>query len=216
MGGVVVGWLSGEMKRYAVKLDRPATREDLERLPPTWRGEIIDGELYAFPRPRAAHVNAEASIAEDLRGPFQRGRGGPGGWIILPEPGIELPRATEFSPDVAGWRRERLPALPRRGPITVVPDFCCEVLSPRTRGYDQVTKRRFYAEIGVAYLWYVDTEAQSLTVSKLQDGRWLELGTYGGNEKVRAEPFEAIEIDLSAWWEDVEEAAESDEGPRAE
>jgi Uma2 family endonuclease len=193
------------------RLDRPATREDLEHLPPDWRGEIIDGVLYAFPRPRAPHANAEGGIVEDLRGPFQRGRGGPGGWIILVEPGIEVPRSPEFSPDVAGWRRERLPALPRKGPITVVPDFCCEILSPRTRGYDQVIKRRFYAQIGVAYLWYVDPEAQSLTVSKLLDGRWLELGTYGADEKVRAEPFEAVEIELSSWWEAVAPGIEDDD-----
>lgn len=185
----------------APKLDRPAVLADLDALPPTWRGEIIDGELYASPRPRFAHADVETIIAGDLNLSFQRGRGGPGGWWIVVEPGIQLPRAAEFSPDVAGWRRTRMPIPPRSGPITVVPDWACEILSPRTRGYDMLVKRRFYAEIGVSHIWYVDIEARALTVSRLVDGKWVELGVYGGDEKIRAEPFEAIEIDLGGWWE---------------
>lgn len=188
----------------ARKLDRPATRADLEALPDTMCGEIIDGDLYAFPRPRAPHRSLETSIASDLHGPFQKRRNGPGGWWILVEPGVELPRAPEISPDVAGWRRERLPRLPVKEPIRVVPDWICEVLSPRTRAYDLIVKRRFYAEIGVGHLWYVDPEARSLAVSRLVDGRWLELGVHGPTERVRAEPFEEVEIELSIWWEDLD------------
>lgn len=186
--------------RRAHKLDRPAVLADLDALPPNWRGEIIDGQLFAAPRPRFAHADVETSIAADLHHPFQRGRGGPGGWWILVEPGIQLPRAPEFSPDLAGWRRERMPVPPRSGPITVVPDWACEILSPRTRGYDLLVKRRFYAEIGVSHIWYVDLEARTLSVSRLVEGKWLELGVHGSDEVVRAEPFAAIEIDLAAWW----------------
>lgn len=179
----------------------PATLADLEALPSTMRGEIIDGELYAFPRPRFAHSTTETALASDLHVPFQRGRGGPGGWWILVEPGIQVPRSPEFSPDVAGWRRERIASPPSAGPITVVPNWVCEVLSPSTRGYDQIIKRKFYAEIGVEHAWYVDPEARTLAVSRLHEGRWLELGVFGGDDKVRAEPFDAIEIELAAWWE---------------
>jgi Uma2 family endonuclease len=199
------GQVPSRTRLGAVILDRPATLEDLDRLPRTWRGEILDGTLYAFPRPRAPHQLAGGSIHGDLRDPFHRGRNGPGGWWILPEPGIQLlPRSPEFSPDVAGWRRERLPGLPRKGAITVVPDWVCEILSPRTRSYDHVTKRRFYAESGVAFLWYVDPIDRTLTAAKLADGRWLELGAWRDDERPRVEPFEAIEIDLAGWWEGVE------------
>lgn len=187
------------------KKHRPATRADLDALPPTWRGEIIDGTLYAFPRPRFAHARVEGRVHSELDGPFDRGRGGPGGWWILVEPGIEVPRAAEFSPDVAGWRRERMPKPPSGGqPITVVPDWICEVLSPSTRNYDNITKKRFYAEIGVAHLWYVDPEAKTLAVTKLVEGKWLELGTWGADETVRAEPFELVEIELAGWFEGLE------------
>jgi len=181
-------------------LGRPATLADIDALPPHLKGEVIDGELYVQPRPRAVHANVEGAILEDVRGPYQRGRGGPGGWWLLPEPGIELPGSPEFSPDVAGWRRERLPTLPSDTAITVVPDWICEVLSPRTRGFDLVTKRRFYARIGVGWLWYVDVEARSVSVCRLEAGTWRELAVHGDDERARLEPFETVEIDLASWW----------------
>jgi len=193
----------------APKQLRPATRADLDALPPTWRGEILDGELYAYPRPAAPHADIETSVGSDLKGPFQRGRGGPGGWWILVEPGIQLPRAPEVAPDLTGWRRERLARLPRSGPIEVVPDWVCEILSPSTRSYDMLVKRPFYADIGVRHLWYIDPEARTLAVSRLEAGRWLELGMFGGEQAVRSEPFEAVEIRLEPWWE----ALAPEEGP---
>lgn len=195
----------------AVLLDRPATRRDLDRLPRTWRGEIIRDTIYAFPRPRGPHQIAETTIIGDLNDPFSRGRGGPGGWLILVEPGIELPTAPEFSPDVAGWRRERLSKVPRHSSITIVPDWICEILSRRTRSYDQIIKRRFYAEIGVPYLWYVDPLHNTLVASKLEAGRWVEIGIWGNDQKARIEPFEAVELDLAGWWEDVEESHDEED-----
>jgi Uma2 family endonuclease len=188
------------------KVIRPATLADLEALPRTWRGEIIDGTLYAFPRPRSRHANIESLLNADLKNPFQRGRGGPGGWWILPEPGVELPRALEFSPDLGGWRRERMPKLPPlKKAITVVPDWVCEILSPSTASYDNIVKRRFYAEIGVGHICYVDMARKELEVCRLVDGKWLQLGVYGADEKVRVEPFDAVEIDLAEWWEGMED-----------
>jgi Uma2 family endonuclease len=178
---------------------RPATRADLEALPPNVKGEILDGVLYTQARPRPRHQGALLRMGAGLDGSFGQGRGGPGGWWILPEPGIELPGAPEVSPDLAGWRRERLPELPDAA-ITVVPDWVCEILSPTTRAYDLRIKRPFYARAGVRWLWYVDLEARTLTVSRLEDGRWSELGVWGEDDRVRAEPFDAIEIALEDWW----------------
>ena len=186
---------------FAPKLVRDATRADLEALPATWRGEIIDGTMYAFPRPRFEHANIEDLLVDDLKSPFQRGKGGPGGWWILSEPGIELARSPEFSPDLAGWRKTTMPAPPARGePIRAVPDWVCEILSPSTARYDNLVKRRFYAQIGVAHLWYIDPTRRELEVCRLVEGKWLQIGIFGGDERVRAEPFEAVEIELAAWW----------------
>src|SRR5262249_47936440 len=101
------------------------TIEDLEALPPGIKGEIIEGVLYTMTRPRGPHRSIGTGIGGDLRGPFDRGRGGPGGWWILVEPGIELANTPEISPDVAGFRRERLPQLPSDAPIRIVPDWVC-------------------------------------------------------------------------------------------
>jgi Uma2 family endonuclease len=181
-------------------LGRPATLADLEALPPHLKGEIIDGELYVQSRPRSPHAHTEGVIVDDILGPYQRGRGGPGGWWIFPEPGIEVAGSPEFSPDVAGWRRERLPSPPADAAIRVVPDWICEIHSPTTRGYDLLVKRPFYARIGVTWLWFVDLEARAVTVSKLADGRWVELAVVGESGKARLEPFAELEIDLAEWW----------------
>lgn len=187
------------MGEPARKLE-PATIADLEALPPNVKGEIIDGVLYTHARPRARHQALIGHLDRGLGGSFQEGGGRPGGWWILVEPGIEVMGSPEFSPDLAGWRVERMAELPQDTSIQVVPDWVCEVLSPSTRSYDLRTKRAFYARIGVKYLWYVDMDERSLTVSRLYEGKWLELGVYGEDDKVRAEPFEAVELEMEAWW----------------
>ncbi|MBL9103428.1 MAG: Uma2 family endonuclease [Myxococcales bacterium] len=180
---------------------KPATYADLAALPDDVKGEIIDGVLYTQPRPRAIHANIDCCVVEDLRSPFQwRRNGGPGGWWILPEPGIQVPRAPEFSPDAAGWRWEHLPRLPAEGTIRTIPDWICEVLSPSNRRYDLEVKRKFYAELGVDHLWYIDPPARSLTVSRLRDGDWALVGVFVGDARVRAAPFDALEIDMAHWW----------------
>jgi Uma2 family endonuclease len=182
------------------ELGRSATRADLEGLPPGTKGEIIESELYVQPRPRARHARVEGAIVGAMHGPYDLGRGGPGGWWILPEPGIELPGSPEFSPDVSGWRHERLPELPQDESIRVAPDWLCEVLSPATRGYDLIKKRPFYARTGVSWLWYVDVEAHSVTVSQLRDGAWVEVAGHGEDERVRLQPFPEVELELATWW----------------
>ena len=179
---------------------RPATRADLEALPEHVVGEIIDGVLYTFPRPRPQHAHVEMGLGSELHAAFERGRGGPGGWWILMEPVLELEGAPEVVPDLAGWRKERVPVLPADTPIRTVPDWVCEILSPSTRGHDQLIKRRFYARLGVPHLWFIDPDAHTLSVCKLVEGHWLELGVYGRDERIRAEPFDAVELSMADWW----------------
>lgn len=184
----------------AKKLGRPATLADLEALPANVKGEILDGELYVMPRPRSRHAHIETLIGSDIGSAYERKRGGPGGWWILVEPGIELPGSPEVSPDLAGWRRERLPVLPIEESIRVVPDWVCEILSPTTRGYDQLIKRAFYARAAVSWAWYVDPDARTLVASRLENGRWVELGVWGDDQSARVEPFEEVELQLGEWW----------------
>lgn len=188
------------MTRTAPAPRTVATRADLESLPEGTLGEIIEGVLYTAPRPRPRHVDIETFLAAELKYPFQRGRGGPGGWWILIEPGIELPRSPEVVPDLAGWKKDRLPSLPEDGSIRIVPDWVCEILSPSTRRHDQRIKRPFYARIGVRLLWLIDLDARTLIVNRLEDGRWHEWGVFGESDVIRAEPFHDIEIRMTEWW----------------
>ena len=101
-------------------------------------GEIIDGELVATPKPSPGHSMAASVLGEEILGPFQLGKGGgPGGWWILDEPELHLGEHV-LVPDIAGWRKERLPNRPRENWISVPPDWICEVLSPGTVRTDRM------------------------------------------------------------------------------
>jgi Uma2 family endonuclease len=180
---------------------RPATYDDLLKVPDTLVAEILDGELHVTPRPAPKHADAGSGLGGALRGPFDRGRGGPGGWRILFEPELHL-NADVLVPDLAGWRRTRLPALPDEAFFSIAPDWACEVLSPSTAALDRVKKLAVYAREGVSHVWLVDPLAQTLEVLRLEGGRWTIVSTSSGLAVLRAEPFEAIELDLSLLWEE--------------
>jgi Uma2 family endonuclease len=179
---------------------RLPTLADLDALPLGIIGEIIEGVLYTMTKPRMRHQRTATGIGGDLRGPFDLGRGGPGGWWIVAEPGIELPNTPEIAPDVAGWRRERMPAMPIDEPIRVVPDWVCEILSPTTRRHDLLIKMPYYAKIGVAYHWLVDLEGRAVTAQRLESGRWVTIGVYGDETEARIEPFDVVPLDVASWW----------------
>lgn len=176
------------------------TLADLDELPAGVKGEIIEGVLYTMTRPRGPHQRTARVVGSDVGGPFDQGKGGPGGWWILPEPGIELPNTPEIAPDVAGWRRERLPRLPPDSAIGVTPDWICEILSPSTRRHDLLVKKPYYAKVGVPYHWLIDLEARTVTAYRLQSGLWVEIGVFGDDRDARIEPFDAVALDVASWW----------------
>jgi Uma2 family endonuclease len=170
-------------------------------VPEHQRAEIIDGTLYVLPRPAPRHANAATVLAADLNGPFQRGLGGPGGWWILFEPELQLVPLEPMSPDLAGWRVERMPSLPETAYFTVAPDWICEVLSKSTENVDRTKKLPIYAAHGVRHVWMIDPIAKTLEVHTLDDDRrWRDVRIYEGDARVRAEPFTAIEINLAGLW----------------
>jgi Uma2 family endonuclease len=180
---------------------RKASYEDLEDVPPHRVGEIVGGELYVSPRPALRHARATARLVQDL-GSFDTSTEGekPGGWVLLFEPELHL-GGDALIPDVAGWRRERLPELPDVAALTLAPDWVCEVLSPSTEALDRARKMGAYAREGVKHLWFVDPRPRLLEIYRLEQGRWLRLGAHEGDALVRAEPFEAVELKLSRLWE---------------
>jgi Uma2 family endonuclease len=186
---------------------RRATYADLEAVPANKVAELIRGTLHVMPRPAPRHANASSMLTGELTGPFGRGRGGPGGWWILAEPELHFPDPTEpgaidaLVPDLAGWRRDRMPDLPSTAYFALAPDWICEVLSPSTADFDREEKMPVYAREGVRHAWLVDPIAKTLEVYTLgADGRWSEPVRHGGADVVRAAPFDAIGLDLSALW----------------
>jgi Uma2 family endonuclease len=161
--------------------------------------EIVHGSLVTHPRPASLHAAAASALGGELFGPFRRGRGGPGGWIILVEPELHLAPHI-LVPDIAGWRRERMPELPQVAAFDLAPDWVCEVLSPSTEAMDRADKLPIYAEQGVRHIWLVDPLTKTLEVFRLDSGRWSLLATFRDEAVVRAEPFDAIELELGVLW----------------
>jgi Uma2 family endonuclease len=178
---------------------KPATYADLEALPPHVVGEIIAGALHVSPRPAAPHAQASSRLAGELMGPFDKGRHGPGGWILLFEPELHLGEDV-LVPDLAGWRRERMPQPPRTAAFTLAPDWLCEVLSPSTAAWDRASKLPVYSREGVRHVWLVDPELRTLEVFRLDGAHYTLLVTHAGKSRVRAEPFEACELELAYLW----------------
>lgn len=160
--------------------------------------ELIEGELFTSPRPAGPHTYAASMLGAILIPPFHLGIGGPGGWWILDEPEVHFARDV-LVPDLAGWRRERMPSIPKGHIFSVVPDWVCEVISPSNGRLDRLKKMPIYAREGVPYVWIVDPEQQVLEARTLRDGEWV-MREYGGDDKVRVTPFDAIEIDLTLIW----------------
>jgi Uma2 family endonuclease len=161
--------------------------------------EIVDGELYASPRPAPRHSVAATVLASSLNPPFQQGRGGPGGWWILVEPELHFGEDV-LVPDIAGWKRERLSRIPDAAFFTLEPDWVCEVISPSTEKLDRVRKLAVYARERVAHAWLVNPLTRTLEVLRLDGSRWVLAASHGDQEAVRAEPFEAVAIELPAVW----------------
>lgn len=183
----------------AKRTNPPASYADIEALPPNMVGEIIRGVLYAHPRPATPHARAASTLGFDIGGPFDRGKGGPGGWIILDEPELHFDLDV-LVPDIAGWRRERMPELPHAAFITLAPDWLCEVLSPSTATIDRAEKLPAYAREGVAHVWLASPLEKTLEVFRLDGATYRLLATHSDDAKVRIEPFDAIELDLAALW----------------
>ena len=171
-------------------------------IPEHLRAEIINGTLYVMSRPSPRHAIAASMLGIEIGGPFQRGRGGPGGWWIIDEPELQLAPKEPVIPDLAGWRVERMPEPPDTAWFSLAPDWVCEVLSRSTEKIDRHDKLPYYAEHGVGHVWLVDPIDQHLEVHILDAStrRWDEVRIHQGSATVRAAPFDAIELDLAALW----------------
>jgi Uma2 family endonuclease len=178
---------------------KPATYEDLLQVPEHLIAEILNGELHTQPRPAPRHARAASALGGKLSDPFDIGHGGPGGWWILDEPEVHLGDHV-IVPDIAGWRRERLPTLPDTAWIDLAPDWVCEILSPGTAKTDRAVKMPIYATHQVQWLWLIDPALRTLESFALRDNRWTLEATLRDSDSVALPPFEAVPFPLADLW----------------
>ena len=176
--------------------DRCATCEDLARLPEDVVAEIVDGELHANPNPAPPVASSVIALGGTLRRAF--GQRGGESWQILPGPELHL-GADILVPGLAGWPLSRLPELPATAYFSVPPDWVCEIRSSSPASL-RARKMTIYARECVSRAWLIDPVARNLEVWRLKDGRWTILATHIGDQLVRAEPFETLELQLDALW----------------
>jgi Uma2 family endonuclease len=191
----------GGMNEHAAPARAPATYQDVLDAPENMVAELVRGALHLHPRPAPPHARASASMSGELYGPFDRGRGGPGGWIILFEPELHL-GPDVLVPDLAGWRRERMPKLPEAAWFELAPDWVCEVLSPSTRRLDLTDKRDIYGAAGVRHLWHVDPVERTLEAFEQRQGAWVLVAALADQAEVRVAPFDPVGFPLEALWAD--------------
>lgn len=178
-----------------------ASYADVQGLPSHVVGELLAGELHATPRPRLRHARSAWKLTSSLDGPFDRGTGGPGGWIFLAEPELHLGDDVVV-PDLAGWRRERLPALPDQAFLTLAPNWVCEITSASTQRLERGVKMDIYLREQVDHLWLLDPIERFVEVFRRMDRAWVRVGSWAGGPPAPIEPFGAIDLDLDAIWSD--------------
>ena len=170
--------------------------------------EIIDGELVRKAMPSPPHARSQVNVVGRIHQPFGRRPSGPpsapGGWWFLTEAEI-LFGGEPLRPDVAGWRRERLPRIPDETPMSVIPDWVCEILSATHSTNDTVKKKRIYHPSGVQHYWIIDPREETLCVYRHTKEGYLEVLAAERGEQVRAEPFGAIELPVAALFGDEDE-----------
>lgn len=179
-----------------------ASYADLEALPERYTGELIDGTLYAQAQPASPHQRAASQIGIQVGSAFDAATGGPqrpGGWWILHEPELHF-GADVLVPDVVGWRRERMPVMPKVPWFDLVPDWLCEVASPSSYRYDRSIKLERYRQSGVGHVWLVDPEARGIEVLRLSAEGWALVGHYFGEAAASLEPFAVVPIELADLW----------------
>lgn len=179
---------------------KKATYADIQRLPDALRGEILAGELYVAPRPSPIHQKAMTKMTVQLGGHLGGNEGDERGWIFLTEPELHL-NDEVIVPDLAAWKAKRVTSqFYSQAWVSVTPDWICEIQSPSTARIDRITKRRIYLGLQIPYYWLVDPLAKTLEALKKNENHWIEVGFHGGDEKVRIEPFQDLEIELSTFW----------------
>ncbi|HEU4734606.1 MAG TPA: Uma2 family endonuclease [Kofleriaceae bacterium] len=170
----------------------------IARLPKGTTAEILEDDVVRVrPRPGKRHRRAAGACLDALSSVNTNLRGA--GWWIEVETEIRFPHERLAVPDLAGWRVDRIADLPDENPLTVLPDWCAEILSPSTARDDKRLKLPLFARSEVPWSWLVDPSLRLLEVYRTVNGLPALVTTAQDDDRRVLPPFE-IEISLEGWW----------------
>lgn len=160
--------------------------------------ELLAGEIVRKASPSGRHGGAQFKLCAAV-GPYDRRSSGPGpaGWIFATETETRLAPDSVVRPDVAGWRRERLPRMPDTMPVLVAPDWVCEILSRSNAKTDLWDKLSLYHEARVLHYWILDPDREWLRVHRWADTGYQVVLEARSPAVVRAEPFDLIDLSIA-------------------
>jgi len=174
-----------------------ATWEDLLAYPEGTHAEAIRGVIHVEPNPLPRHADFVGRLRTRVGSVLDPDDDDPAGWWILAEVDVRLGPHDIVEPDIAGWRRARLPDPFDTRPIDVVPDWVCEVLSPSTAARDRGQKMALYARVGVPHAWLVAPVDRTIEVYANEGGRFVLLGAWGEGDTAALPPFETLVLDIA-------------------
>jgi Uma2 family endonuclease len=189
-----------------VGVTKRATYQDVLDAPEHKVAEILDGELVLSPMLASRVAVAHSRLQRIVGRAVDDARPGVDGWWIFSKPEVHLGEHVVV-PDIGGWRRQDMPSFPDVDYFSTPPSWVCELLAPPTERFDRSRKLRIYAEAGVGHAWLVKPGDRTLEVLRLRDGLWTIVGVWADAAVVRAEPFEATELELARLWPDEATAA---------
>jgi len=198
------------MSAPALKAGPAATLVDLLAIPEERRRhELIEGSIVEKGAATGEHGAVQRKLSAYVD-PYDQRPGGrrPGGWWSATETDVYFDASNTFRPDVVGWRRARVPERPRGTPIMVLPDWICEILSTNKRN-DLIKKKRVYHRHHVPHYWIVDPERETLTVYRWAEDGYVEILVAERGEEVRAEPFDAVPMQVGVLLGDDEDEPET-------
>lgn len=170
---------------------------EIAALPQGVTGEILGpGWLRTMSRPGAGHRRAAWKARRGLGG-IDLLEGGSGWWLEV-ECEITFGECL-LVPDLAGWRVDEEPDFIQENPVTVRPDWVCEILSRSTQRADRAIKLPIYAAHGVGHMWIIDPEARSVEVFENIGGKAALVATAIGEVHRVLPPF-PDEIDVGSFW----------------
>lgn len=146
--------------------DRLLTAEQFAELPEEPRAELVKGRFVEMPRVKPLHglINAEIIFLLKL---WAR----EAGFVVFDDSGIITTRDPDSvrGPDCFVYRRDDVPADLTAYPETP-PSLCVEIRSPSSTLAELQDKADEYLAIGVAVVWLVMPETESVEVVTA-DGR---------------------------------------------